>query len=278
MIRRAIFTGAFLSGLLLSSCGGGSDVGIDQAVAVVEADWMVVDLATGAIDPRGAVADLASNDSYRTTHIVLRRIQMGSAVVGAAPGERWAQDDEPRSAAAPAAYFISAFELTRGHWRRLAATTPWRDVTPASLAGLADDDHLPACGLSLDQVQTVCTSWNKAGRWSVPSHVQWEVACRAGADTSFAWGEQIDEATVAQYAMVRQTAGSNEGPQPVGTRAANAFGLYDLHGNVWEWTAGSELRGGSWYDGLPLARAANRVACDRSTPHALAGARLVYAP
>jgi formylglycine-generating enzyme required for sulfatase activity len=272
--------------VLLNGCGSGTgidgrtadDGGVDQAVAVVEADWLVVDLATGSLEPRSSVADLATNAAYRTTHLVLRRIAASTGTIGSPSGSRWAQADETPGPASAAAFFIGAFELTRGQWRRLSATTPWRDVTPASLAGLADDDHLPACGMSLDQVLAACSGWSRAGRWSVPTSTQWETACRAGATGLFHWGDQIDEATVARYAVVRQTAGGSDGPRPVGLREANALGLYDVHGNVWEWTSEARLRGGSWNDGLPMARAANQIALDTSTPHALAGVRLVYAP
>lgn len=270
----------------LVGCGGGTGVdsrsgdegGVDQAVAVVEADWLVLDLASGALEPRAGIADLATNAAYRTTHLVLRRIPAAGGSIGSPAGSRWAQDDETPGAAAASAFFIGVFELTRGQWRRLAATTPWRDVTPASLAGLADDDHLPACGVSLDQALALCAGWTRGGRWSVPSASQWETAGRAGASGLFHWGEATDEATVARFARLRQSAGGDDGPQAVGGRSPNALGLYDVHGNVWEWTVEGALRGGSWHDGLPQARAANRVACDRSTPHALAGVRLVYAP
>lgn len=270
----------------LSGCGGsgidgrtGDDGGVGQAVAVVEAEWLVIELATGSLEARmEAVADLTTNPIYRTSHLVLRRINAVSTALGSASGERWAQDDEPRSTAAISPYFISVFELSRGQWRHLSASTPWREVVPASLAGLADDDQLPICGVSLDQVVAACAAWNRGGTFALPSAVQWEAACRSGSTTAFSWGDQSEEATVSRFALVRQTVSGIEGPWPVGQREANAFGLYDMHGNIGEWTTDSGLRGGSWHDGLPLARSANRMMLDRSTSHALAGARLIYAP
>lgn len=271
--------------VLLVGCGGtgvdnrsGDDGGLNQSVAVVNADWLVVDLQTGTAEAHQSLGDLATNPAYRTSQMVLRRVSATSTTLGSAPGSRWAQSDETPGTASLTSYFMGVFEVTRGQWRHLAASTPWREVVPAALAGLADDDHLPACGLSLVAVEAACAAWTKTGRWSVPGASQWEGACRAGSATLFAWGDQTDETTVARFAVVRPTAGGVEGPWPVGLREANLFGMYDMHGNVWEWTSDGDLHGGSWNDGLPLARSANRLTLDRSTAHALAGVRLVYVP
>ena len=95
----------------------------------------------------------------------------------------------------------------------------------------------------------------KAGRlpprgWSyaLPTEAEWEYACRAGTTTAYHWGNEINP-TNANYgkSQIGQTA-------PVGQYAPNSWGFYDMHGNVWEWTADKfnqnnshrVLRGGSF--------------------------------
>ena len=81
---------------------------------------------------------------------------------------------------------------------------------------------------------------NKAGRvregmsYQLPTEAQWEYACRAGTTTAFSWGNDINPTRANYDSNLGQT--SN-----VGNYAANPWGFFDMHGNVWEWTA-------DWYD------------------------------
>ncbi len=112
---------------------------------------------------------------------------------------------------------------------------------------------------------------------SLPSEARWEYACRAGTKTPYSFGETV---TTAQ---VRFGEGLKAGPVPVATLPPNPFGLYEMHGNVWEWCAdvyantydgaptdGSArppsdgaasrvIRGGSWNDGARFVRSAVRL-------------------
>lgn len=84
----------------------------------------------------------------------------------------------------------------------------------------------------------------------LPSDAEWEYAARAGADTRHYWGDTIDE----KYLWYRANSGGK--PRAVGTRLPNRWGLYDIEGNVWEWTMSDPVtgepmanrRGGSWVD------------------------------
>ncbi|MFM7881761.1 MAG: formylglycine-generating enzyme family protein, partial [Microcystis panniformis] len=111
--------------------------------------------------------------------------------------------------------------------------------------------------------------------YRLPSEAEWEYACRAGTKTPFHFGETITADLANYLAYKKQTT-------PVGQFPPNAFGLYDMHGNVWEWCADtwhdnydgaptdgsawiengndnrSPLRGGSWYYNPPFCRSAYR--------------------
>jgi formylglycine-generating enzyme required for sulfatase activity len=272
--------------LFLTGCGGpgvgakneSGAVDVNTATGIVLDDWLVVDLNSGAISPQHDLADLATNPAYRDSQMVFKRVHPGAATIGSPAAQRWAQADETLATVDPGTYFIGAFKVTRGQWRRIAGSQPWAAVTPGELSG-PNDDTLPACGVSLDALAAACAGWGRgSGRLAIPTEAQWEIAARGGTATMFSWGDATDESVVGHYAVVRQTAGGVTGPRPVGRLLPNPFGLYDVHGNLWEWTTSSTLRGGSWSDVLPQARSANRINLDRTTPHALAGARLVFQP
>lgn len=255
--------------------GGDPADGLVGGVDVLRADFLVVDLASGTAEGRRAIADLRTNPVYRDTKMVFRRLPAGVARLGSGGTRAWGQGDEPDRTVTVRETYLAVFETTRAQWRRLGGGDPAAAIAPAALAG-GVDEQLPVAGVSLRAARAVISTGPLRGRLALPGDDAWERAARADGGT-FSWGEDRDEATVARFARVRQTA-TGGGPERPGAREPNAFGLYDMAGNLWEWTDAGDLRGGSWSDGLAMARPANRIELDEETAHALAGVRFAYVP
>ena len=146
-------------------------------------------------------------------------------------------------------------------------------------------------------------------QYQLPTEAQWEYAARAGSSTAYFWGNQIDcsRAMYANNPMQHDRcvdtfsrAGMKSGqPAPVGSFAPNAWGLYDMSGNVWEWCrdmfdrydvvstvdpceteSGRDRvrRGGSWFSSGPACRSANRAYAHPMSRLQNTGFRLVMVP
>lgn len=256
----------------LGGCGGTGDLA--DAIGAGLSDFIVVDLATGTVSSRVAISDLLTNPTYKDRYLVFRSVATGTGVIGSEVSGFGAQVDETRGSASNSRFFLAVFELTQAQWTRIAGTSPWTS-SPSSLTGVADGSKAAMC-LSWDLIEPVLSTAGGVGYgYRLPAAVEWELACRAGSTATFSWGESRDDVTVSTHAVVAETATGVSGPRVVGTKAANAFGFYDMHGNVWEMTSDGDIRGGSWRDSLPSARCANMVAVDRIVEHPLVGIRLV---
>ena len=180
--------------------------------------------------------------------------------------------------------FEGSMVFKDGKWQAVKGTS-WRNP------GFKQEEEHPV----------VCVSWNDAmaflewlnkkvdGKYCLPTESQWEYAARAGTSTIRYWGDDLQEKEACQYANVGDQAhftgsvfkcdGNYKYTSPVGSFTRNLFGLYDMLGNVWEWTcsdysrydgAGKDyakcggmgsnrvIRGGGWYDNPAHVRSADR--------------------
>jgi formylglycine-generating enzyme required for sulfatase activity/phage terminase Nu1 subunit (DNA packaging protein) len=180
-------------------------------------------------------------------------------------------------------FWMAKTEVTQAQWQALMGSNP------SEFKG----DNLPVEKVSWNDAQEFLEKFNAligrgdGGKMVLPNESQWEYACRAGEAGPFSGGT-IDE-------VAWHEGNSESKTHPVGTKKPNALGLYDMHGNVWEWcqdwyddqllggvdpgrviTSGTYrvLRGGSWYNDAVYCRAAYRGICTPSGSSNLVGFRV----
>ncbi|TXH74502.1 MAG: hypothetical protein E6Q88_04190 [Lysobacteraceae bacterium] len=191
---------------------------------------------------------------------------------------KWANESEhvPRRVVVAEGFWLADTPCTQALWEAVA------DVNPSHFATGTDAAERPVEQVSWDEVIeqfinrfAATPEWGAEGCVCLPSEVQWEYACRAGTRTAYWWGDGVD-ADKANFNVTGQRGwGGKEGTTPVKRYAPNPWGLYDMHGNVWEWCLDAwrerldapearpdesvrVVRGGSWLN-LPVhARAACR--------------------
>jgi formylglycine-generating enzyme required for sulfatase activity len=153
-------------------------------------------------------------------------------------------------------------------------------------------DTFPVDSVTWEEANEFCrrlTAKEKRSGWAyrLPTEAEWEYACRAGTDTPFWSGTKL---VLGEHAIFdgeqppgRERVEKNL-PYPVGSTAANPFGLFDTHGNVWEWCAGPTdggrraARGGSWREPAEQCRSDARWLLDPTAREPDVGFRVVYAP
>jgi formylglycine-generating enzyme required for sulfatase activity len=165
--------------------------------------------------------------------------------------------------------------------KTLITQKQWRDLmgnNPSFFQHCGDD--CPVENVSWNDVQELIGKLNdKTGRtYALPTEAQWEAACHAGPSTEYCDGPNLNE-----FAWHLKNSGAQT--HPVGTKKPNVLGLYDLAGNVWEWTTDCSnpdcryrvLRGGSWSFDPQYPGSRKRIAIDPSHRLSDYGVRLVRA-
>jgi formylglycine-generating enzyme required for sulfatase activity len=210
----------------------------------------------------------------------------GTFLMGSPENEAERLDREgPQHQVTVKPFYMGKFTVTQAQWARVAVLPKIKQdlkPQPSRFSG----ENRPVENVSWLDAQEFCARISKATgkKYSLPSEAQWEYACRAGTTTPFYFGNIITTDLVnydGNYAYGDAPKGKyRKQTTDVGSFPPNAFGLYDMHGNVWEWclddwvgnynnapTDGNVvtsqsgyklLRGGSWYYNPSYCRSAYR--------------------
>lgn len=218
----------------------------------------------------------------------MRPIPAGTAQIGSPPSEEGRRGDEPprRDVPIARAFALGVYEVTVAEWAACVREgacprlPSWAKENPNPL--------IPASSIGYsDAAAFVAWLAARSGHaYRLPTEEEWEYAGRAGGGTAFAWGDEITPSD-ANYDQTARYRGSPTSPyrgypEAVSAYPANAFGLYQMEGNVWEWTSGCSaadcrrriIRGGSFQSVPAELRLANRFAIDADKRRADVGLRV----
>ena len=242
---------------------------------------------------------------------VMRIVSKGSFLLGTTGDDpdRASYETPQKRIDIPASFAIGVFPVLISEYVNLVGSLPLAPAAPAParswfsrsraylqpLAQAATPSiselDIPMTNVSYDEAQAFVDRLSSASQESyrIPSEAEWEFACRAGSLTRYSCGDTINS-TRAAFALAA-------GPVAVGTYPPNGFGLYDMHGNVREWTADlwhdsydltpqdgrpaleghsamRVVRGGSWHDSPVMLRSAARMRATQSIRSDMIGFRV----
>ena len=236
-------------------------------------------------------------------------IEPGTFTMGSPPDEPKRDDDERQhQVTLTRGYNLQATEVTVGQWRKFVRATGYKSEAETKGdnrtwfdPGFAQDDRSPVTRVSWNDAQAFIEwlSREEGKTYRLPTEAEWEYACRAGTKTPFSFGKCLstDEANYyGDYPLDVCSKGQYRRKAiAVGSFSANAWGLHDMHGNVWEWCqdwyghypagpvtdpkgpssgANRVVRGGGWYDDAGNCRSASRGRVDPGSRDGGVGFRL----
>jgi len=216
----------------------------------------------GGNPPPTITLDLGQGVTMEMIYIKPGRFTMGSPASEAGRGN----DETQHGVTITKGFYLGKYEVTQAQYQAVTGANPstWKEPNRP----------------------VECVSWNDATEFCnrlsqrvgkqvrLPTEAEWEYACRAGSTTRFCFGDS--DGGLGEYAWFSSNSGGQT--HAVGGRTPNAWGLYDMHGNVWEWCSdwhgnyggdatdptgpasgrARALRGGSWDNGPQNCRSANR--------------------
>ncbi len=219
----------------------------------------------------------------------LALIPSGKFMMGSPKDEKDRLDNEgpQREVTISKAFYMGVYAVTQEQYERIMGENP----------SYFKGGQNPVETVSWDDAVEFCKklSQKSSKAVSLPTEAQWEYACRAGSTTRFSYGDDDDK--LGDYAWYGKNSGSKT--HPVGQKKPNAWGLYDMHGNAWQWCSDwyadtyananktdptgpafgelRVLRGGCWENNPWTCRSAYRGTINPAGGHIRFGFRVVVA-
>ncbi len=252
--------------------GGAADIGAFEhgAVAILFAD----DFESTSTGAWTRVRDVISVTLPGGESLQMARVPAGAFSMGAHGAERGAASDEypHHQVTLTRDFYLGTFEVTQAQWLAIMGSNPAHDH------GVGDDHpvyfvswaEIAGTGGFIDQLNQHLTNTGQpgAGLYRLPTEAEWEHAARARTVTRFSFGDALE---CSDYCQPCDTMGGHmwwcgnaSETMPVGSRNANLFGLWDMHGNVWEWVA-------DWYGSYPLDPQVDPTGSASGSFHAVRG-------
>jgi len=254
-------------------------------------------ISTSGVQPKVSETNDFTEDLGNGVKLEMVNLQGGEFTMGSDEGEF---DERPRHKVKVSPFAIGKYEVTQGQWKALMGVNPSR---------FNQSDESPVENVSWNMVQDFIRRLNDKisnGTYRLPTEAEWEYAARAGSQSRYSFGDNADE--LRNYAWFFDNSGYQmqaRRTHPVGRLQLNAFGLFDMHGNVWEWCSdwysssyyaeceqkgtvidpqgpitgsGRVIRGGGWRNVAVACRSAIRDGGAPDFRHGYLGFRLERGP
>jgi formylglycine-generating enzyme required for sulfatase activity len=231
------------------------------ASPVVEADGVLCDVFVLGVGNGPSLVLIPTGRFQMGSHEHERKIAMAAGAQ-----KKWLDRETPqRWVGIERPFALGRFPVTVGEWRNFVQATGWEPSGEVNWAepAFAQTDAHPVIGVNWHDAQQYLAWLSEATgkRYRLPSEAEWEYACRAGTRTAFSFGDTIDSSQANYDGSFSYNGGPvgvcRRGTTPSGMYPPNPWGLYDMHGNVWEWVQdtvhehydGAPLDGSAWEEG-----------------------------
>lgn len=230
----------------LMYCGEGNKAGARSALEKSPFDPLIADMvmalqldSTDTVEAKSAPTNVLPSElnldlgGGEAMELVL--IMPGKFTMGAERGNANERPVHPVTIAAP--FYMGKYEVTQAQWQQVMGNNPSKN--PGTNLPVHRVSW-PDCQTFLQKLKEKCATNESVGACVLPTEAQWEYACRAGSTNTYHFGD--NGALLGQYAWLSPSA--DLPVHAVGTKEPNAWGLYDMYGNVWEWC--QDLMGEYW--------------------------------